>query len=100
MTLKLKSHCIKTLETYLLYIQNNLKLLNLSSNSFFLPKKEKRITLLRSPHVFKKSKEHFKLTKYTVILKIKNNNNSKLDINSFYYLFLNKPNSINIITKI
>lgn len=43
---------------------------NKTHNSVMLPKKKKRFTLIRSPHVNKKSKEHFQLVKcrrlYTV----------------------------------
>jgi len=37
---------------------------NKTSGGVMLPKKKKRFTLVRSPHVNKKSKEHFKFIKY------------------------------------
>jgi ribosomal protein S10 len=35
-----------------------------------LPKKRKRFTLIRSPHVNKKSKEHFQILKYRRLYKV------------------------------
>ena len=48
-----------------LYILEKI-LLTLSPNfkTIFLPKKQKRFVLLKSPHVNKKSKEHFQFLRY------------------------------------
>ncbi len=94
-SIKLSSHCIKTLKAYIMYLQKIMIKLNIRNSVFFLPKREKTITLLRSPHVFKKSKEQFKLERNRCIIKLE-----VIDKNKIYLLFLNKPKSINIKTKI
>ena len=42
----------------------DLYLKGIKASFFALPKKSKKITILKSPHVNKKSKEHFSLTQY------------------------------------
>jgi len=70
------------LKLYLNFLKKKIKKLNNQNNSFYLslPNKSQLITLLRSPHVNKKSKEQFNKT----ILK------KNIYISSKYELPLNK----------
>ena len=52
------------------YLFKNKKLLFLSLKFFILPKKIKKHTLLRSPHVNKKSREQFETRTYKAIVYI------------------------------
>lgn len=53
----------------------------------YLPKKKKKITLLKSPHVHKKAQEHFISITYSVLIFCKN----KI---TYKYLFLNLPSML------
>jgi ribosomal protein S10 len=90
---------VKTLNSYVIYLNKIFLDLNLFISIYHLPLKEKKITLLKSPHVFKKAKEQFKFSTYKCVITIKsdelNNYKSKL-----FLAFLNKPKTINVITKI
>ncbi len=93
----IKSLCKHTLSAYLSFIQGILKSSNISYSLIFLPIKEKKITLLKSPHVFKKSKEQFKISTFKALLIIKNfDRNNILDLG---YFVINKPKSIFIKIK-
>jgi ribosomal protein S10 len=58
-----------------------------------IPTTKKRITLLKSPHVNKKSREQFQHTRYKVFFKIKNS----LDIRAIKYMILNKPKTVKVV---
>ena len=69
--------------------------LNIYYSHFTLPIKRKKITLLRSPHVYKKSREQFELKKYKHLIHIYSN-----CPNSFLkFLIINKPFEINLTLK-
>jgi ribosomal protein S10 len=87
-----KSINIKTLLSYKIFIVNLFNKLNIKPKIFFLPVKEKKITLIKSPHVKKKNKESFKISFYKLIF-IFTNNSFKIE-NWIYYLFQNKPKSV------
>lgn len=91
--LKLKSINKKILHFYINFLKNIYIKLNIKFNIVMLPIKTKRITLLRSPHVFKKSREQFQITSYTSLICIKNFNFSTQLLK---FLYLNKPNLIKI----
>lgn len=55
---------------YALYIKKLLTNLNIETTFFFLPTKERKLILLRSPHVNKKSKEHFKIQYFRLVLNV------------------------------
>lgn len=85
----------KNIEIYLIFIKKILNKFQIKYKLINLPKKKKRITLLKSPHVNKKALEHFniftfKTSLYLNILNI----NEKLKILNF--LILNKPKFIKI----
>jgi len=52
-------------------IDHCLKIADCENKKVFLPKKKKIFTLLRSPHVNSKSKEHFKLERYRRLFYLK-----------------------------
>ena len=96
MTKKFQKFKIETINknTLVFYSKFLIKILNfynINFKYFFLPKKKKKYTFLKSPHVHKKSKEHFVLIKYRIFFKIYEN---KKIFNRF--LFLYKPNSIKL----
>jgi small subunit ribosomal protein S10 len=97
-TLIIKSPCIYTLKSYVDYLDHTLNKLNLKSSCFFFPKKENKITLLRSPHVFKKSKEQFKITTYKALVQIKSFLGITLN-KKLIYILLNRPKLIVIKIK-
>lgn len=98
LTLVIKSPCISTLKIYIDYLVYNLNSLNLKTTRFFLPKKSKKITLLRSPHVFKKSKEQFKFTFFKVLMQIESLSSVMLN-KKVVNILLNRPKSIVIKIK-
>ncbi len=91
--IRIKSSCNYTLKAYSLYLESILKSLSLKYSIFYLPKEEQKLTLLKSPHVYKKAKEQFKIETYKVIISIKdleNNNN----LNKLVPFLINKPKAI------
>lgn len=90
MKIKIKSINQKSLKIYLITIQKILQFLNISYNIFNLPTKHKQITLLKSPHVNKTSREQFELKTYQTVLKIIHFNKFKI----FKILSLNKPKTV------
>ena len=95
--LVLKSSSKKSLIFYVSFLKNIFIKLNLKDITFFsFKRKIIRITLLKSPHVYKKAKEQFEIKYYKVLITLKN-----ITINSNFikYLLLNKPKSINVKLK-
>jgi len=93
----LKSSCIYTLKAYSSYLEQVFKHLSLNSSIFYLPRLSKKITLLKSPHVFKKAKEQFELREYKAVIKFEMNNCHTIE-NVKYALF-NKPKCIKLKIK-
>jgi ribosomal protein S10 len=91
----IKSSCNYTLKAYCFYLGSTFKNLNLNYSFFFLPKEEKKITLLKSPHVYKKAKEQFKLSLFKVIISIEEDKN----LNKLVPFLINKPKAISIKIK-
>lgn len=88
--LKIESVDNKILALYTRFIINLLKAGNIDSRIIHLPKKIKRITLLKSPHVFKKAKEHFQLKKNKIVIFC------SLNIYKLKSFLINRPNTIKI----
>lgn len=86
------SNSKKSLTKYADLLDIYFKKLNINYSILHLPTSKKRITLLKSPHVNKKSKEHFELNTYKI----------QIILNSFYEIFLiksafvNRPKSIKL----
>ena len=70
--LEIKSFNFKLIETKINFIQNFLNQFEFiqTSGPITLPLKKKKFTLLRSPHNYKKSQEHFGMFNYKTIIKI------------------------------
>jgi len=88
--IKLESLNSKILSLYIKFLLKVLVLGNVKTQIAYLPNVTKRITFLKSPHVFKKAKEHFQLTKNSVSLALHAN---LQDLKPF---LLNRPNTIKI----
>lgn len=90
--LKLKSININKLNTYLIFLKKILTKLNVHYTFIVLPKQKKCITLLKSPHVYKKAREQFLLKKYSVLITMF----SKITPSLYKFLSLNKPFEIKL----
>lgn len=84
------SYSHQLLDIYLLSLQKLLKLNNSKITHSFLPKKKNKITLLKSPHVFKKAKEQFEFNLYKVVINI------ELTPLQLKYVLQNKPKAISL----
>jgi ribosomal protein S10 len=90
--IKLKSLDKISLTIYLNLLKFLSKKLCLKSNKQNLPLEKKRITLLKSPHVNKSSREQFEFKLYKSILILEKFNNFKILKN----LIINKPKSVKL----
>jgi ribosomal protein S10 len=88
--LKIESVNNKILSLYAKFLLKLLTIGNIRTKLVFLPKTIKRLTFLKSPHVFKKAKEHFEIRKYKVLI-ICNSSMNKLKT-----FLLNRPNTVRI----
>ena len=89
----IKSSCNYTLKTYVSYLELLFKQLNINTSIFFLPASERKITLLKSPHVYKKAKEQFKVNSYKVTISLEELNNQQT-LNKLVPFLINKPKAI------
>ena len=78
---------------YTNYIKKILEKAKIQYKFFNLPIKNKKITLLKSPHVNKKAREQFEIKKYKSLIQIKE---AKMDENLFKLILLNKPKYIKL----
>lgn len=86
----------KTLYFYNLFLKKLFNKFNIKYNSISLPVTTKKISLLKSPHVYKKAWEHFKVSKYKISFFLSNSNLTNTQI----FLFLkNKVKNINLKIK-
>lgn len=92
--LKLESVHKKTLSLYIRFLTKVCCSLETQYKIIHFPTNFKTLTFLKSPHVFKKSKEHFFIKKYKTCFYIKAN------IKNFKYLMLNKPHTIKVVVKL
>jgi small subunit ribosomal protein S10 len=88
--IKVKSIDQKSLSIYLVNIQKLLKTLKISYNIFNLPTKQKRITLLKSPHVNITAREQFEIKTYKTLIQMSSFNKFKI----LKLLSLNKPKTV------
>ena len=93
--LKIKSVNQKSLIFYSSVLKTILTKLNIESNILFLPKKIKKIILLKSPHVYKKAWEQFQIITYTSCIFLK----SPISISFLKFFIINKPKTIKISIK-
>lgn len=86
----LKSSSKKSLDLYLQFLKLLFGKLGFAYSLFYFPITKKRITLLKSPHVYKKFKEHFEIRNYKAIFSF----SSFLNLKVLKYFFINKPKSV------
>jgi ribosomal protein S10 len=91
--LKIKSVDQNSLIIYKKFLEDVLFKLLIRYKVSNIPTTKKRITLLKSPHVNKKSREQFQHTRYKVFFKIKNS----LDIRAIKYIISNKPKTVKVM---
>jgi len=70
---------------------------NIKTSCFFLPKRIKKITVLKSTHVYKKARDQFELRQYKLLVIARLNNFNFKVLN---YILLNKPKLIKLKFKI
>lgn len=92
MKLRIKSLNRESLYFYKDFIISTLNKLNVSYSLSYLPTRKKRITLLKSPHVNKKSKEQFQFTTYKLLVSL----NVSLEVKELKFLIMNKPKTVKI----
>ena len=91
--LKIKSVDQNSLIIYKNFLEDVLFKLLIEYKVSNVPATKKRITLLKSPHVNKKSREQFQHTRYKVFFKIKDS----LDIRAIKYIISNKPKTVKVM---
>ncbi len=96
-TIKIKSSCNYTLKAYTFYLESIFKTLSIDYSIFYLPKEDQKLTLLKSPHVYKKAKEQFKISMYKVTISLESKNSQNL--NKLVPFLINKPKAIFIKIK-
>jgi small subunit ribosomal protein S10 len=88
--IKIKSLNKSSITFYQKFVKNILDKMSIKYSIFNLPVKQKRLTILKSPHVNKSAREQFEVKFYSFILQI----NKNLNLYTLKMLFLNKPKSI------
>ncbi len=96
--IRIKSSCNYTLKAYALYLESILKSLSLKYSIFYLPKEEQKLTILKSPHVYKKAKQQFKIETYKLIISVGQLENDQ-NLNKLVPFLINKPKAIFIKIK-
>lgn len=91
--LKLISTDKDILNTYSKFLQKIFCKLNIKFKILFLPKQTKRITVLKSPHVYKKAREQFQINSFKKKIFFKNFFLSAIFIK---FLYINKPSQVKI----
>lgn len=99
--IKLKSYSQTSLFFYVDILKTTLVDFGYSVSIVNLPVKFKRLTLLRSPHVYKKAKEQFESRVYSTFIQISNTKDDNLfKLSRLKFLLLNKSKSILVKTKL
>lgn len=83
-----------SLKLYVQFINLILKKVNINYSISGVFSKKKKLTILKSPHVYKKSKEQFEKQKFHLTLVL-----NKFNLNIFKYLLQNKPKFITLKIK-
>ena len=91
--IKVKSLDRNSLIIYKNFLESTLSKLVVAYRISNIPAAIKRITLLKSPHVNKKSREQFQHTRYKVLFKVE----SSLSMKILKYIISNKPNAVKVI---
>ena len=91
----IKSFKKELLELYCTFLSNVFKKSNIKKALVSVPKKKKRLTLLKSPHVHKKAREQFEMCLHKKVFYIENFKH----LNCLNALVINKPKLINLYIK-
>ena len=91
--LRIKSLSQESILVYKKFVINTLKKLGVISSFSNIPKKCKRITLLKSPHVNKKAREQFQFVSYKGLFSFK----SSISLKILKYIMINKPKTVKIV---
>lgn len=90
MKLRIRSLNKESLYVYKNFVISTLKKLNIMYSLAYLPKKKKRITLLKSPHVYKTSREQFQFVTHKILINLK----FLLTLKEVKFLIMNKPKTV------
>jgi len=94
---EIKSLNKETLFHYKKFLVKIFNIQNIKTSCFFLPKRIKKITVLKSTHVYKKARDQFELRQYKLLVIARLNNFNFKVLN---YILLNKPKLIKLKFKI
>jgi ribosomal protein S10 len=94
---EIKSLNKETLFHYKFFLLKLFKIQNIKISCFSLPKKAKKITVLKSPHVYKKARDQFELRQYKFVLNV---HLDTFNFKTLNYIMLNKPKLIKLKLKI
>jgi len=93
--LKIKSLNKESLNLYTKFLKQVFSKINIKCSIFNCPTTIKRVTLLKSPHVYKSAREQFEIKHYSCVLDF-----SIFDKNSIEKIvLLNKPNVVTLSFK-
>ncbi len=95
MQVKIKTACKESMGLYSTFLKSIFNKLNYNFSAVGLPTEFRRITLLKSPHVFKKHKEQFEMRTYKQVFTIKEN----VSTSALKFLLLNKPKLVHLKLK-
>lgn len=93
--IKFISFKLYLLKNYINFLENLLNKLKVCYSKINIPTKTKRLTILKSPHVFKKAREQFEIKIYKKVIIIK----KLTHVDYLKNLIINKPKFININIK-
>ena len=93
--LSLKSLNKNILKIYCFYLKKIFNFLKINYSLLYLPTKNSRITLIKSPHVNKKAREQFEIKFYSLNFNVTCN----LDLSLLRLILLNKPSIIQLKLK-
>jgi ribosomal protein S10 len=93
--LKIKSLNKESLSLYTKFLEQVFSKTNIEYNIFNFPTTVKRVTLLKSPHVYKSAREQFEIKRYSCILKFSISDKNSIE----KIVLLNKPNVVTLSLK-
>lgn len=95
LTIKFSSQNRYALRAYIMYVSFLFECSGIAASVAYLPTKDKIFTLIRSPHVNKKSKEQFIISSYKCVVKVPLVQKGFLP-KSLNYLLSNRPAGIGV----
>ena len=90
--IKLKSHDKESLILYKTFIIKILENFNISYKRIDLPTRKKKLTILKSPHVYKSAREQFIIKTYKTFILL----DTEISLSKLKRLIINKPKTIKI----